>query len=106
MASLMEQYNVALQNLAKIEEIRMKILRNPSDLGALSSFVGAKNTNKFVKIAEKESSAEEPEEEVFEYYDELLPGYGDIFKNPEKYLNQTVQEVEEKEKKKNPSHNK
>ena len=106
MASLMEQYNVALQNLAKIEEIRMKILRNPSDLGALSSFVGAKNTNKFVKVAEKESSAEEPEEEVFEYYDELLPGYGDIFKNPEKYLNQTVQEVEEKEKKKNPSHNK
>jgi hypothetical protein len=35
-----------------------------------------------------------------------LPGYGDIWEDPEEHLDQTVQEVEEEEKKKNPQHNK
>ena len=99
--SIMEQYNVSLQNLAKLEGVRMQLLRNPSDLGALSSIVGAKSDNKFVKIAK-----EDPKEEVFEYWDKLLPGYGDILEDPEEHIDQTVQEVEEEEIKKNPKHNK
>lgn len=101
MASLMEQYNVSLQNLAKLEGVRMQLLRNPSDLGALSSIVGARSNNKFVKIAK-----EDPKKETFEYWDDLIPGYGDVFENPEEHLDQTVQEVEEEEIKKNPKHNK
>jgi hypothetical protein len=65
----------------------------------LTSF--ASENNKFVKVAKKD-----PKDETFEYWDELLPGYGDIFENPEEHLDQTVQEVEEEEKKKNPKHNK
>ena len=101
MASLMEQYNVSLQNLAKLEGVRMQLLRNPSDLGALSSIVGARSNNKFVKIAK-----EDPKKETYEYWDDLIPGYGDVFENPEEHLDQTVQEVEEEEIKKNPKHNK
>jgi len=100
-ASLMEQYNVSLQNLAKLEGVRMQLLRNPSDLGALSSIVGARSNNKFVKIAK-----EDPKKETYEYWDDLIPGYGDVFENPEEHLDQTVQEVEEEEIKKNPKHNK
>jgi hypothetical protein len=99
-ASLMEQYNVSLQNLAKLEGVRMQLLRNPSDLGALSSIVGARSHNKFVKIAK-----EDPKKETYDYWDDLLPGYGDIWENPEEHLDQTVQEVEEQEIKKNPKHN-
>lgn len=101
MASLQALLRENQRELAQVEGIRLKLLRNPSDLGALGSFVGASQTNKFVKLAKQE-----PEEEVFEYYDELLPGYGDIFRNPEEHLDQTVEEVEEEEKKKDPKHNK
>lgn len=102
MASLQDAIQTSQANIAKYESVLFELLSNPSSLGSLSSF--ASQENKFIKVAKQDD--EEPEEEVFEYYDELLPGYGDIFRNPKEHLDQTVQEVEEEEKKKNPQHNK
>jgi hypothetical protein len=99
MSSLQDALQTSQTNLSKLEGVYLELLTNPSSLGSLTSF--ASENNKFVKVAK-----EDPKDETFEYWDELLPGYGDIFENPEEHLDQTVQEVEEEEKKKNPKHNK
>ena len=99
MASLQDALQTTQTNLSKLEGVYLELMTNPSSLGSLSSF--ASESNKFIKIAK-----EDPKKETYEYWDKLLPGYGDIFEDPEEHLDQTVQEVEEEEKKKNPQHNK
>lgn len=99
MASLQDALQTTQTNLSKLEGVYLELLTNPSSLGSLSSF--ASESNKFIKIAK-----EDPKKETYEYWDKLLPGYGDIWEDPEEHLDQTVQEVEEEEKKKNPQHNK